>query len=104
MQYVEINKELIPYTFNIVLSDEIFEFRVDYNNTAELFTLSLWKDGKLLCCGEPIIYGQPIFGNLKTRGNFPKVKITPIDESGENVSVTFDNLSETVFLSVEEYE
>lgn len=104
MQYIEINKELIPYTFSIVLNSEIFDFRVDYNNTASLFTASLWKDGQLLCNGETIIYGKELFGDIKTRGNFPKVKIIPIDESGENDSVTFDNLSETVFLSVEEEE
>ena len=104
MQYIELNKELIPYTFSIVLNKEIFDFRVDYNNTASLFTMSLWKDGKLLCNGEPIIYGKELFGDIKTRGNFPKVRIIPIDESGENDSVTFDNLSETVFLSVGEYE
>lgn len=98
--YIEINKELIPYTFNILLSNEMFEFRIDYNNVADLFTVTLYKDGVALCSSEPIIYGQSLFGDLINRGHFPKVKITPIDDSGEYNAVTFDNLSKTVMLKV----
>ena len=101
MYEIEINKEIIPYTFNIVLSGEVYEMRVDYNNTADLFTIALYKDGVELCAGEPIIYGVPLFNDLYTRGDFPMVIITPIDESEETTTVTFDNLSSTVMLSVE---
>lgn len=97
---LEINKNIIPYTFKIVLEGEEFDFRIDYNRTANLFTVSLSKNGTDLCIGEPIIYGKPLFGDLINRGEFPKVTITPIDRSGENNAVTFDNLSNTVLLSV----
>lgn len=100
MYVIEINKDIIPYTFNILLSNELYEMRIDYNNTANLFTVSLSKDGVTLCTGEPVIYGQPLFGDIANRGNFPKVTITPFDESGENNAVTFDNLSNTVLLRV----
>lgn len=100
MYVLEINKDIIPYTFNISLQNEMFEMRIDYNNTADLFTVSLSKGGVTLCTGEPIIYGQPLFGDIANRGNFPKITITPIDESGENNAVTFDNLSKTVLLRV----
>lgn len=102
--YIEINKALIPYTFNILLSDEMFEFRVDFNSVADLFTVTLSKNGVELCSGEPIIYGQPLFSDLINRGNFPKVTITPIDESNEHNAVTFDNLSKTVMLKVTDGE
>lgn len=104
MQYIHINKDIIPYTFDILLSDELFEFRIDYNNSCGFFTVSLSKDGETLCSGEPIVYGVPLFADLLTRGKFPKVKITPIDESKESTAVTFDNLSNTVFLQVTDYE
>lgn len=100
MYVIEINKDIIPYTFNIPLADELYEMRIDYNNTADLFTVSLSKGGVTLCTGEPIIYGQPLFGDLINRGNFPKVTITPIDESGESNAVTFDNLTRTVLMKV----
>lgn len=100
MYVLEIKKDIIPYTFNIALQNEMFEMRIDYNNTADLFTVSLTKDGETLCIGEPVIYGKPLFSDIANRGNFPKVTITPIDESGEINAVTFDNLSKTVLLRV----
>lgn len=97
---IEIKKDIIPYTFNISLADEVYEMRIDYNNTADLFTVSLSKNGKMLCTGEPIIYGQSLFLDIENRGGFPKVIIFPIDESGGSNAVTFDNLSNTVLLQV----
>ena len=101
MDYIEINKDMIPYTFNILLANEMFEIRVDYNNTANLFTVSLSKNGVELCAGEPIVYGVPLFSDIVSNGGFPRVMITPTDQSGENKAVTYDNLSNTVFLVVE---
>lgn len=101
MRYIKIEKDLIPYTFNITLYYEVFEFRIDYNVTADLFTVALFKDGVELCAGEPIIYGVPLFGDLLTRGNFPLVVICPIDESYETTAVTYDNFSSTVLLCVD---
>lgn len=100
MYVLEINKSLIPYIFNISLSGELYTMRIDYNGTADLFIVSLAKDGIVLCTGEPIIYGKPLFGDLSTRENFPQITITPIDESGECNAVTFDNLCSTVLLKV----
>ena len=100
MYIIEINKDIIPYTFNILLAAEWYEFRIDYNNTGNFFTVALSKDGVELCAGEPIVYGVPMFKDLLQRGNFPNVSITPLDESSQNDAVTYDNLSSTVFLTV----
>lgn len=81
---------------------ELFEFRVDYNETADLFTIAVSKDGVTLCAGEPLIYGVPLFADLYTRGDFPLVLICPMDESDETTAVTFDNLSSTVWLCIDE--
>lgn len=100
MYVIEIKKDVIPYTFKILLGSDWYECRVDYNNTGNLFTISLSKDGAELCAGEPIIYGVPLFNDLTTRGDFPTVTITPLDESGEYNAVTYDNLSSLVMLTV----
>lgn len=100
MYILEINKDLIPYTFKIVIAQELYEMRIDYNNTADMFTVSLSKDGVELCVGEPIVYGLPLFSDLNTRKGFPQISITPTDESGESNAVTYDNLSNTVLLKV----
>ncbi len=94
-----INKEIIPYTFEILLADEWFSLRIDYNNTANLFTVTLSKDGEEICI-EPIIYGVPLFRDLFQPDKYPAIEIVPMDESGQETEVTFDNLSETVLLIV----
>ena len=101
MEIIEINKSLIPYNFNIALGGELFDFRVDYNHTGGFFTIELSKDGETLCAGEPIIYGKPLFADVRN-SKFPNVKIIPRDESETYNAVTYENLSESVFLSVEE--
>ena len=59
---IEINKNLIPYRFDIVLAGRAYTFFVDYNRTACFFTVSLYDSaGSLLCSGEPLVYGMPLF-------------------------------------------
>ena len=95
-----INKEIIPYTFDILLADELFNLRIDYNNTADLFTVTLSKDGEEICV-EPIVYGVPLFKDLYQPDKYPALEILPIDESGQESKITFDNLSTTVLLIID---
>lgn len=97
---IEINKSLIPYTFDIVLGSENFTFRVDYNNTGGFFTIELSKGEKTLCSGEPIIYGRRLFADVWTP-DFPAIDIVPIDPSGEFNTVTYNNLGKSVILAID---
>lgn len=105
--FIEINKEQIPYEFNIELADETFLIGVNYNETADLFTLSLSKlneetgDYESICTGEPLIYGKTLWEDVYISGKFPAVDIVPFDESGETNAVTYDNLNNTVFLTID---
>ena len=101
MNIIEINKSLIPYDFNISLGGELFNLRIDYNRTGDFFTAELSKGGETLCAGEPIIYGKTLFADIR-KSNFPKVNITPLDPSETYSAVTYENLSESVLLIVEE--
>lgn len=96
-----IKKELIPYGFNIALGKEKFNMRFAYNKQADLFTVSLYRDDDLLCDSEPIIYGTPLFKDVYQSGKFPVLKIVPLDESGNEQDVTWDNFGETVFLTID---
>lgn len=100
---IEINKSLIPYTFNIVLGAENFTFRVDYNNVGGFFTIELSKDGKTLCSGEPIVYGKRLFADVWDI-NFPALDIVPYDPAGNYNAVTFENLCEGVLLVIDNEE
>lgn len=98
---LEIQKKLIPYKCNIVLAGELFGLQINYNATADLFTVDLYKNGELICAGEPIVYGLPLWHDVYKAGVFPAVNIVPLDPSGERSAVTYDNLSETVLLIID---
>lgn len=97
-----VKKEQIPYGFNIALGKEKYNLRFAYNQQAKLFTVSLYRDGRLLCDGEPIIYGVPLFRDVYVSGLFPAVEIIPLDESDQEKAVTWDNLGKTVFLTIKD--
>lgn len=101
MQYIEIEKELIPYTFEITLGMEVFVFDVLYNDREELFTVNLYDtDRNPLAYGEPLIYGEVLFNAVRDL-EFPIVEIRPIDESGKETAITFSNMNDTVLLAVD---
>ena len=96
-----VEKELIPYTFEIVLGNENFVFSFDYNETADLYTISLYKDDELIVT-EPIIYNQPLFKDVYMVGRYPVIVIVPTDESGQEYEVTSENFGESVFLCIDD--
>lgn len=98
-EYIEIEKELIPYSFEIELGAEIFELEIRYNQVGDYFTIDLYKDGEVLCYGEKIVYGEPLFDAIYD-SRFPAPTIIPMDVSGNETRVGWDNLNETVFLVV----
>jgi hypothetical protein len=101
---LEINKDLLPYTCNIQLAGEIFTLHFNYNATAELFTIDLYRDNELICAGEPIVYGKPLWSDVYRAGIFPAVEIIPKNQSGGSNAVTFDNLGQTVLMIVDNGE
>lgn len=98
---IEITKELVPYTFEISLADELFDITVNYNSYADMFTFELQKGGETICAGEPLIYGVPLWKDMFVCGKYPELDIIPLDESGNMNAVTFENLGERVFLTID---
>lgn len=98
---LEIQKDLLPYECSILLAGELFGLQINHNATADLFTVDLYRDGELICAGEPIIYGLPLWQDVYKAGVFPAVDIVPIDPSGESNTVTYDNLGNTVLLIID---
>lgn len=97
---IVINKELVPYAFKILLADQWFELYVNYNETAELFTVTLFKDDKLVCT-EPVILDVPLFKDVYQPKLFPAVEIVPVGGANDT-AVTYDNLGETVHLTIDD--
>lgn len=95
-----IDKNMIPYSFDILLGAEWFNFDVNYNQTQDLFTVTLSKDDNVLIYNEPVVYGVKLFSDVYEAGKIPAVDIIPLDESGQETAVTWENFNETVFLCV----
>lgn len=96
-----ITKSLIPYNFDILLADELFTIGIDYNKKHDFFTVSLSKDDEIICEGEPLVYGMPLFRDMYIAGKYPAIDIIPLDISGEQKDITFENLGEIIFLAID---
>lgn len=101
MEVLEIKKDILPYECTIQLAGEIFGLRFNHNATADLFTVDLYRNGELVCAGEPIVYGKPLWSDVYQARIFPALDITPTDPSGENNAVTYDNMGRTVLLVID---
>lgn len=99
---IEIEKDMLPYSFDIVLAGEEFEMEIMYNKAAELFTVTLSKDNEVLVYNEPIIYGKELFSDVYKADLFPAISIVPLDQSGIETEVTYDNFCRTVFLTIDD--
>lgn len=99
--YIEIEKDLIPYRFDIELVDELFTFEINYNNSFDFFTVNVEKDGEVLVIGEKLMLNKTLFSSL-TDGRLPKGYLIPLNDGGDDERITFDNLGQTVFVFVGE--
>ena len=98
-EYINIEKSLIPYRFEIELGAELFKMEIQYNYYGDYFTIDLFKDEEVLVYGEKIVYGEPLFSEVYDE-RFPGPTIVPYDESGKENRVGYENLNVTVFLAV----
>lgn len=99
MKYISIDKNRVPYEFEIVLSNETFQFEVNYNSYGDFFTITLFKDHVRIIDNYKVVYNVILFENLKYLG-VPKVIIKPFDTTGNTEVANYDSLNEDVFLYV----
>lgn len=97
MKYIKIEKELIPYEFEVSLKGEMFKFEVNYNEDFDFFAIDLYKNDEIIILGEKLVYGRPLFLPCLHK-DIPKAYILPYDISESVNRITFENLNEQVFL------
>ncbi len=101
---MDIQKELIPTRATVPIEMQVFDFEFNYNAEGDFFTVSLYQDGRLICAGEPLIYGRPLFKDGYRPGNYPLVPLVPLDEAGEETHVGWQALGNRVFLTLDTTE
>lgn len=99
MKYIDIDKDEVPYTFDLTLADETYTFTVKYNEHGDYFTIDLIKNDELIIEGERIVYAKPLFISSQYK-DIPKVTILPFDLNDSVNRITFENFNEIVFLYI----
>lgn len=99
MKYIQINKNQIPYVFELNLNNETYQFEVFYNTVGDFFTINLFKNHLPLVHGDKVVYNVPLFEQFSYLG-VPKVKILPFDTTKKNTRANYENMGEDVFLYV----
>ncbi|WP_340004419.1 hypothetical protein MHH52_21810 [Paenibacillus sp. FSL K6-0276] len=103
MEYIEIEKGLIPYRFDISIANEMFTIEVHYNPDFDFFTVDLERDGETLVYGEKLVYGQTLFYDVQD-SRYPRLPIVVWDQSEKSTEATWETLGVSVFLYVWEDE
>lgn len=98
MEYIEIDKNLIPYSFDIELPGGEFTFDVRWNENGDFFTIDLYKDEQLVKAGEKLVYGMEVFKTSYDPLHYPACTIVPLDLSNQVDVVNWETLNNKVFL------
>lgn len=99
---ISIDKEDIPYSFDMEFGGIMYSFTVKYNAAADWFTI----DVALAINNEAIVYGVPLVYGVELFAAYPDdrlrpIRLKPYDVAGKETRITYDNMNETVFLFVE---
>lgn len=100
-EYIPIDVSRVPYSFAIKLGGATYRLEVKYNGEDDAFTVDLYQQDaemELLCYGDPIRYGRPMWETVNDEC-FPLPVIIPLCLTGDDVQrVTWDNLGKSVQL------
>lgn len=97
LEVMHIDKDLLPYRFDLQIAAQVFSFEFRYNATIDVFTVDLYRENEVLVYGEPIVYGLPLFEDMRDE-RFPPIRIVPWNIPRDVDEVTYDNLGEDVRL------
>lgn len=100
--YIPIEKDNIPERFLFDLADETFLLEVNYNDVGDFFTIDLYgANENPIVLGEKMVLGMPLWCDI-VNPNLPAPTLIPLDESGKEKRITFENFGETVFLYIDD--
>lgn len=99
MDAVLVEKNLIPYQFDIRLGDRTYSLGINYNAEGDFFTVDLYCGEEVLAVGEKVVYGQPLWVAYADE-RFPGVAIVPLDMAEQETRVSYENLGKSVFMYV----
>jgi len=99
LRFIPLDKESIPYRFDIKIAGKTYGFEIHYNEVADFFAIDLYDGEELLISGERLVYGSPLFRTYIGK-EFPAAAIIPADVAGQETDLIWANMADTVFLFV----
>lgn len=106
IDYIQIEKELIPYEFDIELGGRLYTLGINYNTYGDFFTADLAFNGEKLATGEKIVLNQFLFRELfedvnhNVDSRFPTDLIMPLANDESIGTLGWDQLENNCFLYV----
>ncbi|MCR8844208.1 hypothetical protein NQ117_10975 [Paenibacillus sp. SC116] len=98
MAILTIEKERLPYSFDMDMGTRTYTFDVRYNNKHDYFTMDISQGGTPLALGVKLVWGVPLFESMETT-DFPLESIVPYGSDPEEL-VSWETLGNSVFLNV----
>lgn len=100
--YVPIDKQNLPDRFEFPFGESNFILRVDYNKSQDFFTIDIFT-----IADEPIVLGEVMRLNERLWADIiderlPSIDLVPMDESGLEKTITFENFCKSVFLYLDD--
>lgn len=103
-QVMPLDKERIPYGYEITFDDVVYEFFWTYNSQHDYFSVQLSQSDIILASAEKISLNIPMFEamNYDTQGNrnlaYPKKLFLPVDISNLEKRITYGNFYKNIFI------
>lgn len=102
MDFIPIDKEMLPEQFEVELGEENFIFEFRYNETYDFFICDLYDiDNEPIVLGEKLMINKPLWSEI-TRIDLPAPTLIPLDESNQTSRITYDNFGVSVFLYIDD--
>ena len=90
MVKVVVDKNNLPYKFELNIKEVIYDFIISYNQTYDFFTITLIKDKIILIESERAVLNQPLF---TTVNEAPETTMGIYGINTDVKELTFENLN-----------
>lgn len=82
-RYIPVDTDDLPDIFDISLAGEVYTLRIDYNELADYYTITIWNaDGDLLLNQQPLVLGELVGYELPDK-RLPRIDLRMMDETDQ---------------------
>lgn len=98
---IEVDVDDLPDIFDITLAGEDYIIRIDYNEVADFYSITIMKDEVTLLTQEPLRLNCLVGYDIPNE-DLPRVDLKVMDATGEADDAGQDNFENSVFIYLDE--